>query len=154
MARQSYFAEKRGRNNDPNFFNRLPIEEIRKNVKRIIRDVKYDNIQEQDFNYFYSKQIIQACLMEAYDNWMDCSVISNSLNIYINEFLNKNLKPFPSTNIIQERNVASKQQCDYNIKTKTWYNLYQIFNNIWNGANKEACLNDIKHIDNKFINML
>ena len=43
MARQSYFAEKRGRNNDPNFFNRVPMEEIRKNVKRIIRDVKYDN---------------------------------------------------------------------------------------------------------------
>ena len=130
------------------------MEEIRKNVKRIIRDVKYDNIQEQDFNYFYSNQIIQACLLESYENFVNCSIISNSLNFYINECLNKNIKPFPSTDIIHERNIASQQQCNYNIKTKTWYNIYQIFNNIWNGGNKEACLNDIKAIDNKFINML
>ena len=90
MARLSYFAEKRGQNNDPNFFNRVPLDEIRKNVKRIIKDIKFDMIQDQDFNYFHNPQIIQACIAEAQENYTSCVTICNSLNFYINECMDGN----------------------------------------------------------------
>ena len=42
MARRSisYFAEERGRNKNPNFYINARDEDLRRNVKRIIRDIK------------------------------------------------------------------------------------------------------------------
>ena len=114
MARQSYFAEKRGQNNDPNFFNRIPLDELRKNVKRIIKDIRFDMIQEYDYNYFYSTQVLQACISEAEENYMKCATLCNSLNFYINECLNKGITAYPSTNIIVERVRACNEQIAQN----------------------------------------
>lgn len=134
MARLSYFAEKRGQNNDPNFFNRIPLDEIRRNVKRIIRDIKMDNIQDQDYNYFYNSQVIQACIAEADENCMRATIIANSLNFYINESLNKGIKLFPSTDINIERFAASNEHTIQNSRSKNWFTIKQIFIGIANGC--------------------
>lgn len=154
MARQSYFAEKRGQNNDPNFFNRIPLDEIRKNVKRIIKDIRYDMIQEQDYNYFHSQQILQACIAEAQENYNTCVIICNSLNFYINECLNRGIKGFPSTNIIQERIDASNEQIKQNMRAKHWYNILQMFIAISYGADIVTTLMPIRTIDSRDISNL
>lgn len=153
-GRQSYFAEKRGQNNDPNFFNRIPLDEIRKNVKRIIRDIRYDLIQPQDYNYFYNQQVIQACISEAQSNYEASYIICNALNFYINECLNRNIKAYPSTNIITERVQASKQQIAENSRANNWYNILQMFIAISYGADIKSTLMPIQMIDSRDINNL
>ena len=154
MARQSYFAEKRGQNNDPNFFNRVPLDEIRKNVKRIIKDIRFDMIQEQDYIYFHNPQIIQACIAEAQENYNSCMTICNSLNFYINECLNKGVKTFPSSNIMVERMYASEEQITQNMRAKHWYNILQMFIAISYGADIITTLMPIKMIDSRHISNL
>lgn len=154
MARLSYFAEKRGQNNDPNFFNRIALDEIRKNVKRIIKDIRFDMIQEQDYNYFHNPQILQACIAEAQENYTSCVVICNSLNFYINECLNKGIKTFPSSNIMEERMYASNEQIKQNMRAKHWYNILQMFIAISYGADIVTTLTPIKMIDSRDISNL
>lgn len=153
-GRQSYFAEKRGQNNDPNFFNRVPLDDIRKNVKRIIKDIRFDMIQEQDYNYFHNPQILQACIAEAQENYTSCMVISNSLNFYINESLNKGVKAFPSSNIMEERIYASKEQVLQNMRAKHWYTILSMFIAISYGADIVHTLAPIKMIDSRDISNL
>lgn len=154
MARSSYFAEKRGQNNDPNFFNRVPLDEIRKNVKRIIRDIRFDMIQEQDYIYFHNSQILQACIFEAQQNYITSATICNALNFYINECLNRGCKPFPSNSIVEERIRASNEQIIQNIRCKHWYNIWQMFLAISYGNDIILSLTPIKMIDSKDINNL
>lgn len=154
MARLSYFAEKRGQNNDPNFFNRISIDELRKNVKRIIKDIRFDMIQEQDYIYFHNPQILQACIVEAQENYMSCLIICNSLNFYINECLNKGVKPFPSSNIMEERIYASKEQITQNMRANHWCNILQMFTAISYGADIISTLMPIKMIDTRDISNL
>lgn len=154
MARQSYFAEKRGQNNDPNFFNRIPLDELRKNVKRIIKDIRFDMIQEYDYNYFYSTQVLQACISEAEENYMKCATLCNSLNFYINECLNKGITAYPSTNIIVERVRACNEQIAQNMRAKHWYTILQMFKAISYGADIVSTLNIIKTIEIKDISNL
>ena len=153
-GRQSYFSEKRGQNNDPNFFNRIPLDEIRKNVKRIIKDIRFDMIQEQDYIYFHNPQIIQACIAEAQDNYASCIVICNSLNFYINECLNKGIKPFPSSNILEERVRASNEQIVQNMRAKHWDDILRMFIAISYGADIVTTLMPIKMIDSRDISNL
>lgn len=154
MARQSYFAEKRGQNNDPMFFNRVPLEEIKKNVRRIIRDIKYDVIQPQDYNYFYSNQIIQACIAEAQENYASACVLCNALNFYINECLQKGIKPYPSVGITGELMSASAQQILQNSRARNWFNILQMFTAVYNGVDIQSALLPIKMIDGKEISNL
>lgn len=156
-GRLSYFAEKRGQNNDPNFFNRIPLDEIRRNVKRIIRDIKMDNIQDQDYNYFYNTQVIQACIAEAEDNCMRATILANSLNFYINEALNKGFKTFPSIDINIERFMASNEHTVQNARSKNWYTIKQIFVGIANGYygnDIKKALYPISMIDRNELNQL
>lgn len=153
-GRQSYFSEKRGQNNDPNFFNRVPLDEIRKNVKRIIKDIRFDMIQDQDYNYFHNPQILQACIAEAQENYTSCVTICNSLNFYINECLNKGIKTFPSNNIMEERMYASKEQIVQNMRAKHWYTILQMFIAISYGADIITTLMPIKMIDTRDISNL
>jgi hypothetical protein len=154
MARQSYFAEKRGQNNDPNFFNRVPLDEIRKNVKRIIKDIRYEVIIPQDYNYFYSQQVIQACISEAQDNYTTSVTICNSLNFYINECLNKGIKLYPSSNLMEERMHAAREQIVQNARAKNWYNILQMFISVSYGSDAANTLMPIKMIDTRDINNL
>ena len=154
MARQSYFAEKRGGNNNPNFFNNIPLDEIRKNVKRIIRDIYYDMIQEQDYNYFHNPTILNACIAEAQENYDNCVVICNSLNFYINECLNRGVKPFPSANIMDERIRASKEQITQNMRAKYWDDIRRMFIAISYGADIITTLMPIRMINSKDISNL
>ena len=62
----SYFTEERLRNNNPNFFVNMRDEDLRRQVKRIIKDMRSNTIEEQDYIYFRNDKIISACLTESY----------------------------------------------------------------------------------------
>ena len=80
MARgMSYFAEERQRNNNPNFYVRMRDDELRRNVKRIIRDIRNGVIDPQDFIYFKNDKIISACITESYQQYRSAEVIMTSL---------------------------------------------------------------------------
>ena len=74
----SYFAEEARRNNNPNFFVNMRDEDLRRQVKRIVRDMRNSNIEEQDFVYFKNDKIISACLTESYDQWKSAETIKNA----------------------------------------------------------------------------
>ena len=136
--RQSYFAEKRESN--PMYFNRVTIDEIRKNVRRIIRDVKNNNITDQDMIYFRNTQVIQACLTESYESYIKASVTANAFNFYIHEGINKGVRLFPSIDLNQERMTAATQQSDNNARANIWLQIYNMFVDINNGADPQAAL--------------
>jgi hypothetical protein len=150
-GRLSYFAEKRERENNPNFFNQCNISEIRKNVKRIIRDIKYGVIQEQDYTYFMNERILSACLHEANDQYVAATILVNALNYYINNGLNSGYKPYPNSNTIKERLDASEQQKLQNSRSYTWLNIYRMFEAIYYGAEIKSTLKPIEGISDKDI---
>lgn len=127
MARNSFFAEKRLGNNNPNFFNNMTVEEIRKNVKRIIRDIKYDNILEQDYIYFRNDKVISACLLESRYQFIRASVCANALGFYINDCLQYGITPYKTTNINVERLNAVNEQKIQNNKAFMWHEINAIF---------------------------
>lgn len=149
MARLSYFAEKRGQNNDPNFFNNTPVDEIRKNVKRIIRDIRNNLIQDEDWSYFHSSQILQACIAEAQENYTSSVVLCNALNFYINEGINKGIRPFPTTDLVMERMYANKEQITQNARSKNWYTILQMFLAINNGYDARTVLTPLRMLDGR-----
>ncbi len=68
-GRSSYFAEKRGQNNDPNFFNRIPLDEIRKNVKRIMQ-LSNDKVTKICYNCHRFQTIKLDWRSDSYEeNW-------------------------------------------------------------------------------------
>lgn len=154
MARLSYFSEKRGQNNDPNFFNRVGLDDIKKNVRRIIKDIRFELIQDQDYIYFTNPQIIQACISEAQDSYATSVSISNALNFYISECLDRNIKLYPSSNVMQERMYASREQVLQNMRAKHWYAILQMFIAISYGADPILTLAPIKMLDAREISNL
>lgn len=151
-GRQSYFSEKRDQYHDPNFFNRMQLEELRKNVKRIIRDVKYELIQEQDYAYFTNTKILDACLHESHDQYIAARTRAFALSYYINNGLNCGYKPFPTTNIMEERLAAAEAQKVENNRYYVWENIYKIFYNIrYYGAEITTSLRYITSLSNSDI---
>jgi hypothetical protein len=144
MARQSFFAEKRSANNNPNFFNNMSVDEIRKSVKRIIRDIKFDNIAEQDYLYFTNEKVLSACLTESYVQYQTASVLVNALNYYIQDGLISGFVPYRTTDINQERALATNEQTKQNDRCYNWLQLYQMFNAIYNGADVISTLKNIQ----------
>lgn len=146
MAKQSFFAEKRSSNNNPNFFNFMSIDEIRKSVKRIIRDVKFDNIQDQDYVYFTNAKVISACLEEAKNQWLSASVLVNALNYYINDGLSIGYLPHKNMDIGMERSAAANEQLRQNSRCYMWMEIYRMFDAIFNGADAKTTLAYIKYL--------
>ena len=146
MARQSFFAEKRSQSNNPNFFNNMTIDDIRKNVKRIIRDIKYDNIVEQDYIYFTNERVLSACISESFAQYQSASVLVNALNYYVNDGLSSGFTPYRSTDIHEERARANTEQLIQNERCQIWLYLYQLFDAIRRGQEVMSTLKNIQVI--------
>lgn len=154
MAKLSYFAEVRIKNNNQNYFNTAPINDIEKSVKRIIRDIIFDNITENDYQYFLNQRLLQVCIKVADTNYRKADIEARALMFYINEILNKNFSPFPSINMDEERNMAIKSQTDMNIKAGYWKMILDVFHNISYGYDPIQQCTYIKNIDRRFIDII
>lgn len=145
MAKQSFFAEQRSGHNDPNFFSRMSIDEIRKSVKRIVRDIKFGNIVDQDFIYFTNPAVIGACVSESYVQFETAHTITNALNYYIVE-LRRGNAPY-GENFNDQFRSASAEQVKQNYKACIWLYIYNRFLDIQNGADPKSTLESIRIMD-------
>lgn len=150
MARKalSYFADERGRNNNPNFFINMKDEDLRRQVKRIIRDIKNMTIEEQDLNYFKADKILSACLSESYIQFKEAETLLNALTSYVNGPLA--FGPLdPRINIWEERNNASNIISKVSNRLIVWRTAYYIFTEIQQGAEIHLALSNILALDKK-----
>lgn len=144
----SYFAEERLRNNNPNFFMQRREDELRKQVKRIIRDIKNNTIEQQDLNYFKNDRIISACIEESYKNFIESFTMINALTHYINTVLTTNI-PTLGLNVPQERVNASNLITAYNNKLIVYRIAYYAFLDIGRGGDIMMALSNIVQLDKK-----
>ena len=150
MARKalSYFADERGRNNNPNFFINMKDEDLRRQVKRIIRDIKNMTIEEQDLNYFKADKILSACLSESYIQFKEAETLLNALTSYVNGPLA--FGPLdPRINVWEERNNASNIISKVSNRLIVWRTAYYIFTEIQQGAEIHLALSNILALDKK-----
>lgn len=149
MARRnnSYFAEERGRNNNPNFYINMKDEDLRRQVKRIIKDIQRANIDDQDLIYFKADKIISACITESWSQWKSAETNKNALMYYINVPLASGLAPYPNVNLYEERVNASNELGKLTNKSNLWRIAYQVFTDIANGADVSLSLSNIYKLD-------
>lgn len=145
MAKQSFFAERRSTNNNPNFFNHMSVEEIQKSVKRIIKDIKFDNIQETDYHYFINNKVLTACITESYSQYKTAAVTLNALNYYIDKELKMGFNNIPG--ISDTLACASNEQMKQNLKYHIWGQIYNLFLSIQQGAEVISTLKNIQLMD-------
>ena len=127
MARQSFFAEMRSGKNDPNFFKNMKMSELRKNVRRIIIDIKYDNISMIDYSYFQNETIIDACMQECMHQSDEVRATLNALNSYYNDLKNRRYVPYYNFDLFKEMTDVSEKIREFTDKYYLWYNLYTAF---------------------------
>lgn len=144
--KRSYFEDKRSQNNNPNFFRHVPFEELKRNVKRIVKDIKFDNIKHQDYQYFTNKNVLTACYFEAYSQWRTATVTYNALSYYISNVVNGAFN-IPGIDANQERIEATNEQIKYAKKASLWFSIYKLFDAIYNNnAPIEQTLANIKNM--------
>ena len=151
MARRniSSFAEERSRNRNPNFYVNVRDEDLRRNVKRIIRDIKNNNIEDQDLVYFQNDRIISACITESTAQWRSAETIKNALMHYNNTVLIPNNLPYVSCQIWDERANVCNELGKYANKASLWGIACKVFMDIANGGNIRNNLYNICKVDAK-----
>ena len=137
--RMSYFGEIRQRYNDPSYFNNVSnrpdiIEDIRKNVKRIIKDAANGNIIEQDFMYFQSVNLVTICMDVCNENISLINTQVHALQYYINNVLMHNYQPLYVSRQPEHSNAARLFD-DCTAKLGIWMASYNAFNGIMRGGN-------------------
>lgn len=134
MARKnmSYFAEERSRNNNPNFFKNMSSSDLRRQVKRIIKDIRNGSIELQDLVYFTQDNIISACITESYAQWKSAETIQNALMYYNSSYLchaSQN-QIVGSNNVWIERTNVANELGKFANKANVWNRAYIAFYNI------------------------
>ena len=137
--RKSFFAEQRDSNANPNFINTMDPMTIRSSVRRIIRDVCDDIILDEDYMYFKSNNIINACIQESYDNYIVNQTIRHALESYRTIILPRGMVS-PDVDIKQDYFIAAEQLAKVTDRENIWATAFKIFSDIRNGADPKACL--------------
>lgn len=129
----SYFAEERTRNNNPRFYERVEDRELRRQVKRIAKDIKNEMIEDQDLIYFKNPKIISACINVAREEWLNATVTSEALLMYLNSpaYSSFNIYNYDTT---QKRITASNELNRLTVKANIWKMYLDMFTTIESGA--------------------
>jgi hypothetical protein len=135
MARQynSYFGEMRMSNN-PEFYKNMRGIDLCNQVPRIIRDIKYDNIVDQDYQYFLNEKILGACIEESRNQYEHADTICNALNFYTHCGLIHGFVPYWGTNVSYELAKVSNAQRENNNKAYLWRTINRFFTDVSYGA--------------------
>lgn len=125
-VRMSYFAEERMRNNNPNFFNTMKMQDLENKVPRIVKDIKNDLIEDIDLIYFRNNNVLSALLNVSYRNWSMNETIKNGMMHYMNTAL-MNRMEVPGNSIWDEKvNTANCISLATN-KALLWRVCYETF---------------------------
>jgi hypothetical protein len=156
---ESYFSEMRSGNSDPNFFNRIELPALRRNVKRIIKDIRFNIIDDMDYIYFTNSKVLRACIEESAEQCNVARTIHNALLVYSNSFLRFGMGPYPYADIRNEKEMVARIQPEYSMRWGSWSTIYDAFNfidqnNIKDIAAIKAALSKIQLLPPEFINRL
>lgn len=135
--RMSYFGEIRQRYNDPGFFNNNGnrpdvIDDIRRNVRRIIKDVANGNIVQEDYMYFQSAILLNICMEVCNENISMLNTETTALTYYINSVLMRNFQP-NYVNGQSEHTNAAKLYAEASTKLGIWVAAKNCFEGIMRG---------------------
>ena len=72
----SYFAEERGRNNNPNFFVNMRDEDLRRQVKRIVRDMVRGSIKYEEVGMYFLDMKFLENLIIGIKNELDINIMN------------------------------------------------------------------------------
>lgn len=150
MARQylSWFAEERKRNNNPNFYDKMDARDLERNVKRIVRDMRNGNIDEQDYIYFSNVRIISACINVSYREMRNANVTVLALQNYNSSYLYNMSMSFPTDdNIMQDRQIATNLINVNANKAGIWGQCYSIFTAIRDGGDVSRLIHCLDNIN-------
>lgn len=148
--RKSFFAEQREQNMNPNFINNIDFILLRQNVKRILKDISDNLILPDDYIYFKSDNVINACLQESYEQYQANKCLRNALTLYRNIGLPQRLVT-PDVDLTTEYTTAGielSKACD---RENVWWVAYNCFTNISNGVDPATALVNILRIQKNSI---
>lgn len=150
MAKQklSYFEEKRLQYSDPNFFNREQnIIDLKQQMKRIVQDIKFNNIKQEDFIYFTNNKILLACIDACWQNYLSALAEYNAINYYLtNNIYSINVPQIAPK--LDEASRASTIAIKLADKLFVWQHCYKVFHDIYNGFAGLDALSSIQNFDN------
>lgn len=132
--RKSFFAEQRDSTANPNFINTMEFGFLKSNVKRIIRDAAEGNIAPDDYVYFASDNLLNACIQESYEQYTTNRTLRLALYYYRTVAL-PNKWVTPDTDINGEYSIAGSELIKVTEREAIWSTAYNIFVAI---ANKTA----------------
>lgn len=150
MARQylSWFAEERRRNNNPNFYDKMDTRDLERNVKRIVRDMRNGNIDEQDYIYFANTRIISACINVSYKEMRNANIEMAALQNYNSTYLYNMGMSFPNNDTIMEDRQIAANLININAnKAGIWGQCYIIFTCIRDGGDVGRLIHCLDNID-------
>ena len=124
--RKSFFAEQRESNSNPNFFNTMDFNLLRNNVKRIVKDASEGNILPEDYVYFGNDNVINACLQESWDNYIENHTLRLALECYRAIGLPSRWVT-PDVDINMQYIVSGNALIKATERENIWYAVYNIF---------------------------
>jgi hypothetical protein len=140
--RRSYFEEKRSY--DPNFIRSGNcMSDVRSNIRRIIKDIYFDLISDNDYIYFTNESILSSLLTTSYENYRNNELILYALNDYLQKL---SINVSFGGNVLEDRVRATNLQTKHNRLAQAWATIHQHFMYIKLGYDSPK--NILKHIQN------
>ena len=151
--RKSFFAEQRDTYMNPNFINNMDLLLVRQNVKRIIKDINDCIITQEDYEYFRSNNVINACIQESYEQYLSNRCIKNALSSYRSIILPQRLVT-PEVDINTEYTTSGIEFTKAATKETIWWTAYCTFMAIYNGANPMDVVVNLMRIPKNYIKQI
>lgn len=144
MARQSYFGELKSRGdhngNDLRdlFNNKSPLPDKlmkrKKIITRIMNDMAYGNIDDNDYSYFMSQFIIDSIINEAYMQSKKSEALYLATSRFTKE-LDNGYMPYHGCDVNAIYVSALETSSTHMQLASLWLNIYMTFNNLKSSFN-------------------
>lgn len=134
--RSNWFENQRRMNGD-DFLSSKTANDILKDANRIIKDMAYGNINQEDFKYFQDPRLISNVRQTVTNNW--------NFVYYTTVGLNEAFKvnpAFRTEQMLEVLNIYSNASFEYDLINKALITLEQVINDV-SINNKEAMFCDI-----------
>ena len=152
--RRSFFAEKRSQNIDYTYYSGgRDIDEIERNVCRVIKDINRGNMEPQDYTFFKNPTIVQVFAQECQKRRDEAGTLYHALEFYRRDAIVKGINPYPNDCDvrIETINVNNLSHRYYGLYVM-WTHFTNVFISIFNGVNPEEALMFVQNYNRSMIN--
>ena len=152
--RRSFFSEKRAQNIDYSYYsNGRDLDDIERNVCRVIKDINRGNMEPQDYTFFKNPSIIHVFIEQSEKRRNECGTMYHALEFYRRDSIMKGVNPFPNDCDlrIETVNVNNLSHRYYTLYVM-WSHFVNVFISIYNGVDPLEALMFIQNYDRYTIN--